>query len=66
MQVVLNGVEKVLQEKVTVLEMVQELGLVPETMVVEVNQKIYQHNDFSSIVINEGDRIEIIRFVGGG
>ena len=44
----------------------QDLGIDPETVVIERNLDILNREDHGSILIQEGDSIEIIRMVDGG
>lgn len=50
----------------TLNDLVISLDLNPQTLVAELNGKIIDHTDFASHHLRENDRIELIRFVGGG
>lgn len=41
-------------------------GIVPETVAVEMNLNIIPKNAYSETILSEGDRIEVVRYVGGG
>ena len=47
-------------------ELIKALGLNPERVAVELNRKIVRRGDWGSTTISEGDRVEIVHFVGGG
>ncbi len=66
MNITLNGNNKTLKEKSSVLDLLTGLQLTPETVVVELNTKIIQPDSYDSTDIEKGDQVEIIRFVGGG
>ena len=67
MQVQINGETRELNHNQIVLaELVRELALVPQRIAVEVNKQIVRRADWEETTINEGDRIEIVHFVGGG
>jgi len=67
MQVQINGETRELNHNQIVLaELVRELALVPQRIAVEVNKQIVRRADWEQTSINEGDRIEIVHFVGGG
>ena len=51
---------------VTVLALVEELGLDPRKVAVERNLEIVPKSLHGSTPIAEGDRIEVVQFVGGG
>lgn len=50
----------------TVTGMLSELSLEEQLIVVEVNQNILGQDAFASHVLSDGDKVEIVRFVGGG
>ena len=47
-------------------ELIKALGLNAERVAVELNRKIIRRGDWGSTTISEGDRVEIVHFVGGG
>lgn len=50
----------------TVSALLDELGVDQATVVAEVDGKIVERNDFGTTPISAGQKIELIRFVGGG
>lgn len=50
----------------SVMNMLSELNLNSQTIVVEINRNILGQDAFDSHVLSEGDKVEIVRFVGGG
>ena len=50
----------------TIAELLAGRDIDPLHVVVEVNQAIINRDDFAATVIDPGDRVEILRFVGGG
>jgi thiamine biosynthesis protein ThiS len=66
MIVVVNGKETQVSDDAAVVEVITALGLKPERVAVEVNHKIVKRADWTSTVLVEGDRVEIVHFVGGG
>lgn len=50
----------------TILELVQELALDPRKVAVERNLEIVPRSLHSTTALAEGDRIELVVFVGGG
>ncbi len=50
----------------TVLALVQELSLDPRKVAVERNLEIVPRSLHGETVLVEGDRIELVQFVGGG
>jgi thiamine biosynthesis protein ThiS len=65
-EILVNGERRKVGEGITVLSLLRELSL-PETRVaVERNLSLVRKTEFSDTVLGEGDRIEIVTFVGGG
>jgi sulfur carrier protein len=66
MEIVLNGENRKLSEGMTVLELVQQLGFATDRLAVELNLQIVKREQWAASVLKEGDRIEVVQFVGGG
>lgn len=62
----LNGEEKILPRKMTVAELVAELELDVKKIAIEKDLEIVNPNSFSEVMIDEGARVEIVHFIGGG
>lgn len=65
MKIVLNGKETE-TEAGTVEGLLEELDIGSGKVAVEVNLKVIRKCDYPAFAITEGDRIEIVNFVGGG
>jgi thiamine biosynthesis protein ThiS len=65
-QVSLNGETKEVSEGTTLLALVEQLSLAPERLALELNREVVRRADWPSVVLSEGDRVEIVHFVGGG
>jgi thiamine biosynthesis protein ThiS len=50
----------------TLAEMLRELGLDARKVAVERNLEIVPRGTFDEVLVREGDRLEIVHFVGGG
>jgi sulfur carrier protein len=66
MRLTVNGeiIEKSNAE--TVMELLDELQIEPLQVAVEVNLSIVKKADYSAFRLNDGDKVEIVNFVGGG
>jgi thiamine biosynthesis protein ThiS len=64
--VVVNGEQKQVEDACTVAALVSTLELRPERLAVEVNKKIIRKAEWAGTVLTDGDRIEVVHFVGGG
>ena len=66
LRVHLNGEAKDLDEGTTLLALVEQLSLAPERVAVELNREVVRRPDWPGVELSEGDRVEIVHFVGGG
>ena len=66
MNITLNGNTTDFDTVATISDLLDNLKLVPETVVVELNTTIIQPDSYAATQLSEGDGVEIIRFVGGG
>lgn len=66
MRISLNGEAKDLDDETTLLGLVEQLSLAPERLAVELNREVVRRADWSDIKLSDGDRVEIVHFVGGG
>ena len=66
MNIILNGEAKEITDGIAINALISELGLKPERLAVEVNSRIIRKADWLSTTLAEGDKVEIVHFVGGG
>lgn len=66
MIITLNGQKKEINENLTVLQLLSELQIDPRKVAVERNLTLVRRTEQETAVLNEGDEVEIINFVGGG
>ncbi|HEY5402383.1 MAG TPA: sulfur carrier protein ThiS [Pyrinomonadaceae bacterium] len=66
MQVHVNGEIKELTEGTLLSELLTQLNLPVQRIAVEHNRTVVRRADWEGIVLREGDRVEIVHFVGGG
>ena len=66
MRVELNGEPKELDEGTTLSTLIEQLSLAPERLAVELNRDVVRRADWPATQLSEGDRVEIVHFVGGG
>jgi sulfur carrier protein len=65
MKLIVNG-EDLETSAATVKELLDALRTQPERVAVEVNLSILKRAEYSSFALKEGDKVEIVNFVGGG
>lgn len=66
MEVQVNGKPMHLSDGMTAADLLQQLGIEPERVVVEVNLSILKRARLAETVLRAGDQVEIVHFVGGG
>jgi len=66
MNITLNGEETKLAANATVTQLLEQLKLARERVAVEVNRDIVPKAAYDSHTLAEGDKVEIVHFVGGG
>ncbi|MBN9554494.1 MAG: sulfur carrier protein ThiS [Alphaproteobacteria bacterium] len=66
LNVTLNGEARALAAGLTVKTMLQSLGLDPTKIAVERNLQIVPRSTYDQVPVAEGDRFEIVHFIGGG
>lgn len=66
MNIILNGEERALGGVETLAALVESLGLDVRKVAVERNLEIVPRSSYGATSLNDGDRIEIVHFIGGG
>jgi len=64
--VTINGDERTFDDGVTIAAMIGEFGLAPKKVAVERNLVIVPRSTFGEVQVADGDKFEIVHFVGGG
>jgi thiamine biosynthesis protein ThiS len=66
MKLLINGDERTFDSPLTLAALVEVLGMKPDRVAVELNREIAPRTTWAETTLNEGDRLEIVHFVGGG
>ncbi|MGH7457817.1 MAG: sulfur carrier protein ThiS [Longimicrobiaceae bacterium] len=66
MNVNVNGDDREVPAGLDVGALLERLELLPELVVVEKNGEIVRRGDYAGTPVEEGDRFELVHFVGGG
>lgn len=66
MNVVVNGEPRRIEESITLVGLIQQLDLADKRLAVEVNEEVVPRSEHPSYRLHEGDRVEIVRAIGGG
>ena len=66
MYITINGEKKEFGKEITVSNLLKELNIDSRKVAVERNLHLIRRETHAETVLNDGDKIEIINFVGGG
>jgi len=66
MKILVNGKSREIAEGTTLQRLIDELGIAEKVMAAAVNMEIVKKEQWSEHRLQEGDRIELLHFVGGG
>jgi thiamine biosynthesis protein ThiS len=64
--IVVNGNQTEIAQGTAIIDLVKAFDLSTERVAVELNKRIVRRADWGSTIISEGDKVEIVHFVGGG
>jgi thiamine biosynthesis protein ThiS len=66
LRIEVNGESREVEPGTTLGELVNQLALAPTRLAIERNREVVRRIDWPQTKLSEGDRIEIVHFVGGG
>ena len=66
LRVTINGEGREFDAPVNVRELLTKLGLDPAKIAVERNLEIVPRSQYGEVMVGEGDKLEIVHFIGGG
>jgi len=61
-----NGKPVELDRSTPLVAYLERLGVDPRAVAVEHNGEILERSAYASVMLREGDQVEIVRMVGGG
>ena len=62
----INGEKKEIKERLSVAELLSELGVRSGRVVVELNRDVVARDAHEKIFLKDGDAVDLVHFVGGG
>jgi sulfur carrier protein len=62
----INGKERTLPGEMPLPEYLEQIGVDPRVIAVEYNGVIVRRHEYGTVVLRAGDRLEILRMIGGG
>jgi thiamine biosynthesis protein ThiS len=66
MKLTINGESRDFPDGLTLAALVTRLGMKEDRVAVELNLEIAPRGNWEATVLKEGDKLEIVHFVGGG
>ncbi|MBA4761218.1 sulfur carrier protein ThiS [Sphingomonas sp.] len=64
--IIVNGEHRRVNAGLSLADLASELGLVPEKVAVERNLEVVPRSTLAQVMVEDGDELEIVHFVGGG
>jgi sulfur carrier protein len=61
-----NGQNRLLEDRKSILELLRMLEIPCRGVIVEKNRRIVDKSLIDRVILKDGDKVEIIRIVGGG
>jgi thiamine biosynthesis protein ThiS len=66
MQLHINGEQRDFPNGLNVAGLVAQLGMKPDRVAVELNLEIVPRSQWEATILKNGDKLEVVHFVGGG
>ena len=66
MHLFINGGEKTFDGPPSLARLIEQLGLKGDRVAVELNREIVPRGQWAETQLKDGDRLEVVHFVGGG
>jgi thiamine biosynthesis protein ThiS len=66
MKLIINGQEQKFDAALSLASLLQRLGMKQDRVAVELNREIVRRELWAETQLSDGDKLEIVHFVGGG
>ncbi|MDR3347689.1 MAG: sulfur carrier protein ThiS [Helicobacteraceae bacterium] len=66
MMIIVNGENREVDQSITIARLLNELGVINKVIACALNTEIIKADCWDKTALKEGDRIELLAFVGGG
>jgi len=66
MRLIINGDEKPFADNLSLSGLIDQLGMKSDRVAVELNREIVPRSQWEATLLHDGDRLEVVHFVGGG
>jgi len=61
-----NGESREVSEQVSLQELLHRLAIPRDRVAIELNEEVIRRAEWPAAILQEGDKVEIVHFVGGG
>jgi thiamine biosynthesis protein ThiS len=65
-KVVINGEDREFTSVASLSDLLAQLGMKPDRVAVELNRDLVPRDRWPATMLSDGDKLEIVHFVGGG
>lgn len=65
-RIMVNGKDRRVPPGATIASLLSTLDLDRRLVVVELNEEIVRRTELDDVAVRDGDRVELVHFVGGG
>ena len=66
MKLIINGEEKTVDDNKAINQIMIDLEIIDKVMACAVNMDIVKKDNWNSFIPKDGDKVELLQFVGGG
>jgi thiamine biosynthesis protein ThiS len=66
MKLYINGKEQAFDAPLSLASLLEQLGMKQDRVAVELNREIVRREQWAEKQLSDGDKLEIVHFVGGG
>jgi sulfur carrier protein len=66
MKLQINGEQRDLPDGLTAATLIEHLGMKPDRLAVERNLEVVPRAQWQTTTLKDGDKLEVVKFVGGG
>jgi thiamine biosynthesis protein ThiS len=66
MQITINGEKKEISNELNLSELLKRFSMPQQRIAIELNKEVVRKKDWENIKLSDGDKLEVIHFVGGG
>jgi sulfur carrier protein len=65
-EIIVNGEPREFGDNITLISLIDELNIKVKVMAAAVNMEVVKRDEWDSKILEHGDKIELLHFVGGG